>query len=292
MRILIALIIALATFMPSLTDAYEVLVLQSRRDPAMEEVMKGLRSVCSFSHRLLVMSDYAEVDVTRIVREEHPRLILTVGDAALRAVSRINRIPVMALMAVSVRNQAATQPNLTGIDMYAPPEKYIEVFKTLKARRIGVIYSQSRSGQYMRKARHAADRAGIELIAREVNSPRDTLVQLSSLSGRVDAIWMLPDTGAVSRESSVAYFSFGQSQDIPVVSFSSAYLALGASAVVDISRPGLARQGCDMISELLRGKAVSSVPIEFPDLTSIKTNFEVLKRFKQGDSGLRPLSSL
>jgi len=294
LRRLIALIIALAILIPSWADAYDVLVLQSRRDPALEEVTKGLRTSCAFSHRLLVMSDYAEVDVTRIVREEHPRLILVIGDGALRAASRINKVPVMSLMAVGVRRQAEIQPNLTGIDMYAPPARYMELFKRLKARRVGVIYSKSRSGHYLRGARHAAEKAGIELVSREVSSPRETMGQLSSLSGRVDALWMLPDPGAVNRESSMAYFRFGRSREIPIVSFSSAYLGLGASAVVDIGRSSLASQGCDMVMELLQGKGTDTVPIQFPDLTSVRTNPQALKRFKQeqSNSGLRRLSSL
>jgi len=294
LRRLIALIIALAILIPSWADAYDVLVLQSRRDPALEEVTKCLRTSCAFSHRLLVMSDYAEVDVTRIVREEHPRLILVIGDGALRAASRINKVPVMSLMAVGVRRQAEIQPNLTGIDMYAPPARYMELFKGLKARRVGVIYSKSRSGHYLRGARHAAEKAGIELVSREVSSPRETMGQLSSLSGRVDALWMLPDPGAVNRESSMAYFRFGRSREIPIVSFSSAYLGLGASAVVDIGRSSLASQGCDMVMELLQGKGTDTVPIQFPDLTSVRTNPQALKRFKQeqSNSGLRRLSSL
>jgi len=278
LRRLIALIIALAILIPSLAGAYDVLLLQSRRDPALEEVTKGLRNSCAFSHRLLVMSDYAEVDVSRIVREENPRLILAIGDTALKAASRVNRVPVMALMAVGVRKQTASQPNLTGIDMYAPPEKYLEIFRNLNSRRVGVVYSKSRSGQYLRRARHAADKAGIELVVREVSTPRETVAQLSSLTGKVDALWMLPDTGAVSRDSSVAYFEFGQSQNVPVVSFSSAYLALGAAAVVDINRSGLGRQGCGMVKELLGGRYVSVVPLAFPDATAVRTNPAVLKR--------------
>ena len=292
MRMLIALILALATLFPCLASAYEILVLQSRRDPASEEVLKSFRSACPGSHRTLVLSDYAEVDLVRIVREESPRLILAVGDAALRASARISRTPVMALMAMGVRMQAASQPNLAGIDMFASPEQYMALFKDLKARRVGVIHNPAKSGWYLRLARQEAGKAGITLVTREVASPLDTLNQISSLSGKVDALWMLPDTTAVTRETSEAYFRFGQSQSIPVVSFSSSYLGLGAGAVVEISRSDLGRQACEKVMELLQGSAAQEDPVEFPRSTSIKINPDVLKRLIPDNTVPRKLSLL
>ena len=277
MSMLIAFILAMATLFPSLAMAYDVLLLQSRRDPASEEVLKGFRSVCSASHRTLVLSDYSEVDLIRIVREEHPRLILAVGDAALKAAGHVNRTPVISLMALGVRKQAASRSNLTGIDMFAPPERYMDLFNNLKSRRVGVIHNPAKSGWYLRLARLAAARAGVVLVTREVTSSRDTLNQLSSLSGKVDALWMLPDTTAVTRETSEAYFRFGQSNSIPVVSFSGSYLGLGAGAVIEINRIALGRQACDISREILNGAGSSDKPLEFPRNTSIKTNPEVLK---------------
>ena len=72
-------ILVMATLLPVLAQAYDVLVLQSRRDPAYEEVLKGFNNVLKVSKRVIVLSDYAEVDVVRIVREDQPSLILTLS---------------------------------------------------------------------------------------------------------------------------------------------------------------------------------------------------------------------
>lgn len=56
-----------------------MLVIQSRRDVGYEEVLKGFRAERTASQRVIVLSDYAEVDIVRIVREDHPKLILAVG---------------------------------------------------------------------------------------------------------------------------------------------------------------------------------------------------------------------
>jgi putative ABC transport system substrate-binding protein len=291
MRRLVLIILALATLLPSLAQAYDVLVLQSRRDPAYEEVLKGLRDEHKASQRVIVLSDYAEVDVVRILREDRPRLILAVGDAALTAARKIRQTPVVALMALGIHSRRASQPNLTGIWMFATPERYISLFRTMKTRRVGVIYNPAKSGWYLRLARQVAEEAGIILVTREVSAPRETIEQLESLSGKVDALWMLPDSTAVTRETTEAYFHFGQQQAVPVVSFAANYLGLGAAVVLEIDRTAMGRQADAIVAELLSGNHTESMPLGFPDGITIKTNPTVLRHlgfsFNAGDFRLQ-----
>ncbi|GAC1465260.1 MAG: ABC transporter substrate binding protein [Desulfuromonadaceae bacterium] len=268
----------MATLLPTLAQGYDVLVLQSRSDPAYEEVLKGFRFDKKPSLRMLVLSDYAEVDIVRIVREDHPKLILAVGDAALRTARKVQQTPVVAVMSLGIHDMKASHPNLTGIGMFAPPERYISMFQTMKTRRVGVIYNPARSGWYLRLARLAAENAGIELVTREVSAPRETAERLSTLAGKVDALWMLPDSTAVTRETTEAYFRFGQQQAVPVISFAANYLGLGAAAVLEIDWIAMGRQADAMVAALLRGKRIDSIPLGFPNGITVKTNPGVLRR--------------
>ena len=278
MRRFILLILALATLLPSLAQAYDILVLQSRRDPAYEEVLKGLRTAHNASQRTIVLSDYAEVDVVRIVREDRPRLILAVGDAALKAARNVRNTPVVAVMSLGINSYKVSHNNLTGIPMFAPPERYIAMFRTMKTRRVGVVYNPAKSGWYLRLAQSAAEAAGIELVVREVSVPRESIERLSALAGKVDALWMLPDSTAVTRETAEAYFRFGQEQHIPVVSFAANYLGLGAAAVLEIDRLAMGRQADAMAAKILQGSSIENVPLDFPKGFKLKTNASVLKR--------------
>lgn len=280
MRCLFLIILALAILLPSLAQAYDVLILQSRRDPAYEDVLKGLRAEHIASQRTIVLSDYAEVDVVRIVREDRPRVILAVGDAALTAARKVQHTPVVAVMSLGIHNRKASQNNLTGIGLFASPDRYMNMFRTMKTRRVGVVFNQAKSGWYLRLARLAAEEAGIELVTREIFSPRETIGQLTSLNGKVDALWMLPDVAAVTRETAEAYFHFGQDQAVPVVSFATNYLGLGAAAVLEMDRIAIGRQADAIVTELLRGGSTDSIPLVFPRGMAIKTNAAVMKRLK------------
>ena len=272
------ILLALATLLPSLALGYDVLVLQSRSDPAYDEVLKGFRFEQKSSLRLLVLSDYAEVDIVRIVREDRPRLILAVGDAALTAARKVQQTPVVAVMSLGIHNRKESHPNLTGIGMFAHPERYIDLFRAMKIKRVGVIYNPARSGWYLRLARQAAAAAGIELVTREVSAPRETVERLATLAGRVDALWMLPDSTAVTRETTEAYFRFGQQQAVPVISFAANYLGLGAAAVLEIDRVAIGSQADAMVAALLRGNRTDSMPLDFPSGITVKTNPSVLRR--------------
>lgn len=277
MRRLLLIILALATLLPSLAQAYDILVLQSRRDPAYEEALRGFRSANRSSQRTIVLSDYADVDVVRIVREDRPRVILAVGDAAMTAARTIRQTPVVALMALGIHKQRSTHNNLTGIDIFVSPERFIAVLKSMKARRVGVIYSQAKSGWYLHLAREAAEAAGIELVLRQVSAPHESIDRLASLNGKVDALWMVPDNTAITRETVEAYFRFGQEQNIPIVSFAASYLGLGAAAVLEIDRLAMGRQANVMVTKILNGNRVEDIPLDFPKGMFLKTNPSVMR---------------
>lgn len=275
MRRLVLIILALATFLPTLAQAYDVLVLQSRRDSGSEEVMKGYSHTVAATKRVIVLADYADVDVVRIVREERPQVILAVGDAALTAARNVAQIPVVAVLALGINTVRNASGTLSGISMFAAPERYTALFNNMKVRRVGVIHNPAKSGWYVKQARQAAAAIGIELVTREVATPREVLDKLVALGGTVDALWMLPDTTAVTRETTEAYFRFGQQHTVPVVSFAANYLGLGAAAVLEIDRVALGRQAGGVVNGVLGG--TRSTAVNFPHNTAVRTNPVVLK---------------
>ena len=277
MRVLL-LIIALCTLGALPAWAADILILQANRNASYNEVLQGFQLSGKTTARTVVISDYAEVDITRLVKETRPRLILTVGDSALNAVSMVQNIPIVAVMTLGLHNIKYAQQNLTGISMFTSPELYVSLFKSMKLRRIGVVYNDTRSEWYLRQALDAARQAGIEMVVRKVTSPSAVADRLTSMKGTVDAVWMLPDTTAVTRETSEAYFRFGLENAVPVIAFSANYLGLGAAAVYDIDRPALGRQAAAMTAAILEGTKGTGTPFDYPRSVVLKSNPPVLKR--------------
>lgn len=275
MRRLMLCIVTCVMLLPALAQAYDVLVVQSRRDAAYDQALKSFRSSAHLSQRVLVLSDYAGWDIAAIVRDDRPLMILAIGDKALEATRSIRQVPVIGLMSLGIHDKRQLRPNLSGVGMFAAPGDYLRIYAKLGKRRIGVVYDPAKSGWYLRQARSAAQEAGVELVLREVNTPRETPERLASLAGRVDALWMLPDTTAVTRDSAEAYFRFAQEQRIPLISFSSAYLGLGAAVVVELDRSAMGVQAAAMATAIANGAQPAAV--ELPRGVRIMHNSSVLR---------------
>jgi len=261
-------------------SAHEVLIVQSVRSAMYDEALKGFRGTTAVDSSTLVLSDYADPELARVISEERPRLVVAVGDGALASLRRIHHLPVVAMMALGLGSHGPDSANLTGVTLFEKPEQYLAIFKKLKSHRVGVVYDPARSGWYLKLARAAARQCGVELVLREVSDPRQTMGQLASLKGVVDALWLIPDPTAVTRETLEAYFLLAQTEAIPVVSFSSAHLRLGALAVIEPDRADMGRQAGEIARELLAGAPAAELPPSPPRKVSVKENEAVAKRLK------------
>jgi ABC-type uncharacterized transport system substrate-binding protein len=237
----------------------DVLVVQSSRGAAYEESLRGFRSEYKGSVQTVVLSDYAEVDVVRLVKEEQPRLVLAVGDAAVAASRKVGQVPVVGLMSLGLNLAKAPAGTLSAVGMLPAPERYLELCRRLGAKRVGVVHDPARTGHYLKRARQAARQSGIELVVREARSPRESVARLEQMKGAVDALWMLPDATAVTSETLDAWFLFSLREKVPVVTFSEQYLAKGAAVSLDVDRADLGRQAGELALSLLNRE--SSPPV-------------------------------
>lgn len=237
---------------PQLAYSYDVLVLLSRRDAAYEEAVGGFHQKYRFKERVVVLSNYADIDITRMLREDDPRVVLAVGDRAL-AIARKSRIaPVVSLMALALGRKGAS-PFVTGVEFYVKPDQIAQLFHGIKAQRVGVVFDPGKSGEYFRKVQAAASKNGVSLVAREVASTKDAIQALSTLKGNVDAVWMVPDSTAVNRQTLEAYFLFSLGQQVPLVTFDRSHLVNGAAVAIEPDRAEMGRQASEMVAAILDG---------------------------------------
>ncbi len=227
--------------------AADILILQSSRTQVMEQMIRLVQNGCAPESRTLVLSDYAEADVARIVREERPSVVVAIGDRALAEAKKTRNLPVVYGMVLN-EWEGNLARNVSGVSSMVAPKSYLKLFAKLNLRRVGIVYDRRKSGAYLDRAREAADSMGVELVPLQVRSPRQVMQKLAELRERkVDAIWLLPDSTAVSPETVDSYFVFAQGNSLPVIGFSTAFLSKGALAAVELSRSELSDLICSKI---------------------------------------------
>jgi len=277
--LLLSLLLALTlSSMPAAWGA-DVLILQSSRTPAYDEALRGFRAACKSSGHTLVLSDYAEVDVLRIVKEERPRLILAVGDKALAASRKVREVPLLSMLSLSLNLSKRFPDNVGGVAMAVAPGEYLKLFDALGAKRVGVFYDPNKTGLYLKRAAHEARELGFVLVAEPVLEARDLQSKLEKMKGEVDAFWMLPDSTVVTMVNVEALLLFSMSQNIPAVTFTGQYLKNGAAAALEIDPFDMGVQTGEVAASLLRGEArrVQVIP---PRKIRLERNESVLRKLR------------
>ncbi len=258
--------------------AGELLIVQSGRDRAAGEIRKSVTRAVAADTELLLLSDYAEVDLPRIVREEQPDLVLTIGEAAFKAARKIRGVPLVAVMALSLGSGRSIPANVTGIDIRIDPIRYMTLFSALGLKRIGVAYDPAQSGAYLAKAQHAAALTGIELALRPAKSPREALKSLGSLKGSAsDGIWLVPDPTTVTALTLEANFSLTLEEKKPIISYAGEHIRKGAAVTLNPDWARMGSQTSDMVRKILNGAAPREIPPQFPHYVTLGSNENVLK---------------
>jgi putative tryptophan/tyrosine transport system substrate-binding protein len=288
LKTLILLMGILSSALPALADT--LLIVQSVRDRAGSELVKSVTRAVPARTELLVLSDYAEVDLPRVVREEQPDVVLTLGEPALKAVRKIRGIPVVAVMSLSLREKQNVPANITGIDIRIDPSRYMNIFKSLGLKRVGVEYDPARSGVYLAKAQHAAAQAGIELLLKPARNSQEVVKKLESLKGKSsDGLWLIPDPTAVTSLTLEASFTFSMEQNKPVISYTGEHLKKGAAVALNPDWSAMGIQTGGIVRRLLDGASPREIPLQSPQSFSLNRNESVLKHLGLSPAGLDKL---
>jgi len=283
------LLLILATLLAAPANAAEILIIQSHRNQQFDQTVRQIQNSCGNKSRTYVMGDYAEFDLGRIVREEKPRLVVAVGDRPLKESQKLRTVPVLYTMALTAEEKGPRK-NIAGVSMHVAPENYLALLGKLGLRRTGVVYNRNTSGGYIERARKRAAEYGIELVARQIQSPHEVVAALAGLKeSRIDSLWMIPDTTAVTAETVNAYFLMAQTSNIPLFSFSRAYLEKGALAVLEASRKNMTEQLCADIKQLLDGTDPAALPQRDIVEASLYTNDFIARRLNFTFSGTKQL---
>ena len=279
-RKLVLLILGITLLAATSATAHDVLVVQGLRVKPFDDAFRGFRNSCSAEVRRVYLPDVDKADIPRVVREGRPKVIVAIGPEALASVRKIRDIPIVYLMVLNPEHSGSGSRNITGVTMAVSPGKYLDLLSRLipPPRRVGLIYDPARTGSLAYRVQQAARIRGIALHLAEARKSSEVPKLLDSLRGEVDSLLMLPDTTVVTPETVEAFLLFSQGSGVPIVTFASKYVEMGALASLNIDGFDQGRQAGDMARQILEGTAVSALPGEEARKVTIRTNRNVARK--------------
>src|SRR5208337_4860850 len=128
---------------------------------------------------------------------------------------------------------------------------------------------------YSRELLKAGKEKGLQIILKEVASARDVPAALSSLSGKIDLLMMIPDTTIAAEDSVLSMISFSYQNKIPLMTFSRKFLEMGALLSLEIDPYDIGKQSGEMATDFLKNGDVKPEPVYYARKTLLVINHKI-----------------
>ncbi|MEE4357950.1 MAG: ABC transporter substrate binding protein [Desulfococcaceae bacterium] len=161
-----------------------------------------------------------------------------------------------------------------------PIYMFRSVFPDVK--KIAVLYSREYTLQWFTDTVAQAKELEIDLRGKAVSGKRSILPALAQMLPEVQALWLIPDP-RVMPEKKYLYDILEKCHEkqIPVFTYHSAFVRLGAVMSVAVDNPTIGRQAAGIAQELLSGKKPAD-RVQFPAGSEITLDLK-----KAGEYGLK-----
>jgi len=263
-----------------------VIVIKSQDLSAYNEAVKGFQDEC-LKNNITIKSIYdlngkmkVGQKIVRKARKQKPDIILAIGVlAATVLMEKVDDIPIVFCMVINHERFQLTEPNITGISTEISIEDQLRGFKSILGpfKSLGVIYDHSKTGNIIAKAENIIKDADIDLVKYEISSSKEVSEAMESLIGKIDALWLLPDSTVVTKKSfDVIKFSTNENR-IPLLCTSDVFVKAGALAAVSSDHKDVGKQAAELARKILEQRTPCSLGIVFPDHFKLTVNTDTAK---------------
>lgn len=226
----------------SAVSAGEIAILKSSDLPYYEQAVLGFRAGLPLPMQVREYNIGGQFtqgrEIGRALRASPPTLVFAVGlKAALAAKLEILDTPVIFCMVLNPESHGLPTSNMTGIAVRTSAATQLTAIRSVMPdrRRIGVLYDEAQSGDFVRQAHRLAKQSGFELVPVAVRSQEDLAPAVRTLFPKIDALWLLQDQTVISESSIPFLVESTIDAKIALFTFSSTLVQQGAlgALVVD-----------------------------------------------------------
>ncbi len=285
---LIAAIIGLLVIVrPAQAEPSIIVVLSSHSAPHYRAMIDGFQAYLrkqgvEVRYEEFSLEDKEATQIMDRVKAQKASLVYSLGSRATQAALRhIHDRPIVAGLVLSGKELEQTD-NATGVILDYPLETQLQWLKRFvpSYTTVGVLYNPAENRQKIAAAKAAAKELGLELLAAEVNSPKELPAALESLLRRVDVLWSVPDRVVFSPKTAKAVLLSSFRNRIPFIGLSSAWVKAGALYALDWDYRDLGAQSGEMALNILRGEKVGAIAPSVPRTVCYSLNLKTARHMK------------
>ncbi|MBS0150690.1 MAG: ABC transporter substrate-binding protein [Nitrospira sp.] len=237
----------------SAASAGEIAILKSSDLSYYEQAILGFRAGLPSTmqvHEYNIDGHLAQGrEIGRAFRASPPTLVFAVGlKAALAAKLEIFDTPVIFCMVLNPESHGLPTSNMTGIAVRTSPATQLTAIRSIlpDRRRIGVLYDETQSGDFIRNAHRLAKQDGFELVPVAVRSSEDLAPAIRILLPKIDALWLLQDQTVISESSIPFLLESTIDAKVALFTFSSTLVQQGALGALVVDPWAVGQQAARM----------------------------------------------
>lgn len=214
-------------------------------------------------------------DIGKALRASPPSLVFAVGlKAAMAAKLEIFDTPVIFCMVLNPESHGLPTANMTGIAVRTSPATQLTALRSVlpDRRRIGLLYDEAQSGDFVRDARRIAKQSGVELIAVAVRHQEDLPATLRTLLPKIEVLWLLQDQTVISESSIPLLLESTIDAKVPLFTFSSTLVQQGALGALVVNPWAVGQQAARMVRTQLNDPTKSAGLLHEPEHPQLALN--------------------
>ena len=286
-RLLIALSILVCLLHAGSASGAKVAVIISADVEAYKDALRGFKRV--LRHQIVAEYDMegnletGKQMLADIQSKIKPDLILAIGPwASQLTAAQGTTIPVVYAM---VLNPSSLLPagvkNVTGASMNVPVENTIRLFKQLgpQIRRVGVLFNRAKTGYLVKRAIQVGREQGLEIVDREIRSPKEAIQALDAFQDEIHALWILPDEFVLTPEVVQYMVLFSYRKKIPLIGLSERQAQMGALLSLSFgSSEDIGRQAGELANSILEGQPPDRLPFTMARQVKLTVNLKAAEK--------------
>jgi len=263
------------------------IVIKSQNLSAYNEVVKGFQDEC-LKNNITIKSIYdlkgkmkVGQKIARKARKQKPDIVLAIGVLAATVVKEeIDEIPIVFCMVINHARFQLTETNITGISTEIAIEDQLRGYQSILGsfKNMGVIYDPSKTGNIIEHAEKKVEDAGKNLVKYEIDSSKEVSEAMENLMGKIDALWLLPDSTVVTRKSFGLIKTTTLENKIPLLCTSDVFVKAGALAAVSSDHKDVGRQAAGLARKILELSTPGSLGIVYPDHFKLTVNTDTAEK--------------
>ncbi|MDA8157462.1 MAG: ABC transporter substrate binding protein [Actinomycetota bacterium] len=257
------LVICFIVAKPSFAATEKIIVVKQRGIRIYAQVLSGFESTTKARIRVVEPGSGPEANVQLIeaVHDSAAPLVFTIGQDSLARAAALKKSGLMDArilyaMALDPAEALPPGPTAAGVGMAIAPPVALDTLKKVlpSAKRIGVVYTVSKTGYIYSALVKAARQRGMAVKGIAVSGPRQFAPALDKLAGKIDVLYMLPDITVLDSINLEYMMEFSLERRVPVFAISGKYVENGALLALSLNPYDIGRQAGEMANRILSGR--------------------------------------